>query len=176
LVELSLLMPVLLTITFGIIEGGYILYQQHQAQMATQLGARYAATRPAVVPGLEDCGVTTSADAGTDCIDVAGSTSWSVTCQNGGGAGCDGTAMANVLAEMQRVFPDIDSSNLTIVFSGTGLGFVGRGRPIPAITIRLENLEYNYVALGHLVNLGSVLNLDNAETTTIAEDISDGNA
>ena len=159
--------------TFGIVEGGYILYQHNASQKATQMGARYISTRP-IVSGLEDCMISTNADAGTDCANVANSASYSQTCTGTAPGICDATVMNNALAEMQKSNPNIEASNLTVVISGTGLGYVGRRKPVPAITVSVENMTYDYVAVGQLLNLGSVLGLDSAQTTVIAEDIGNG--
>ena len=188
LVEFSLIVAPLLLITFGIAEGGYVLYQQNTAQKATQIGARYISTRSPIVPGISDCGVTPGSTvlAGTDCNSVPGSTTWSFTCQNGGGAGCDTAVMANVLTEMQKVFPGIEASNLKVVISGTGYGYVGRGKPVPAITVSLINLSYDYVAVTPLISaLQSIAgenvtnpiltaNISTAQTTIVSEDYGEG--
>ncbi len=174
LVEFTLLFPLLLALTFGIVETGYILYKQNTAQKATQLGGRYLSTRAPLVTGLTDCGVATAADAGTDCVNVPGADSWSVSCSNGSGGNCDAAIFADVLAEMQSVYPNLQASNLEVIFSGTGLGYVGRGKPVPAITVRLNNLTYNYAVLDKIVGISSALNLDKAQSTLIAEDIGEG--
>lgn len=176
MIEFSLLMGLLMLFTFSIVDGGYIMYQFNSAQKATQMGARVAATRSPVVTGLNDCGVANinNVFAGTDCSEVPGSDSWSVVCTSSGGAQCDAAARARVLAEMQRVYPSIDDSNLVITFSGVGLGYVGRAVPIPAVTVQLQNIQYNYVAVGQLLNFGTVLNFNTTQTTVIAEDLGEG--
>jgi len=179
LIEFTLIFPLLMVMTFGIVEFGYVLYQHNIAQKATQIGARFAATRAPIVPNLPDCVVATPNNtlAGTDCSSISGSSGISAAiCQNGGGAGCDTTAMARLLQEMQKVYPQITAANLRVEFAGTGFGYVGRGRPVPAITVSLENLQYDYVVMGKLIpNFGATtLNLDTAKTTLVAEDLGEG--
>ena len=154
----------------------FVLFQFNAAQKATQIGAQFASTRDPVVTGLSDCGVNTNATAGTDCKDVAGSSTWSVTCNGGaGGDNCNATTMNEIFTKMQAIYPQVKLSNLRVEFSGTGLGFVGRGKPVPAITVTLENLTYDYIALGQLLGLQSnSIILTKARTTVIAEDLRDG--
>jgi len=177
LVEFSLLMGLIFLLTFGIVEAGYIYYQFNSAQKATQIGARYASTHASILPGMEDCGVTTSDVAGTDCVDLTEDHMFTpITCSFDTGGQCDATAWDAIFDVMNEVYPNLEKANVDITYSPTGLGFVGRGRPVPAITVTLKNLSYNYIAVGALVNtdLGSALNFNTTNTTIIAEDIKEG--
>ena len=70
-----------------------------------------------------------------------------------------------------------------ITYSASGLVFIGRGKPVPAITVSVQNLQYNYIAIGSLYNAVStassgtpktfaeIVNLDSAQTTIVAEDL-----
>jgi hypothetical protein len=119
LVETTLLFPMMLVLSFGLVEFGMAWNQWNTAEKATQVGARWAATRGPVIVGLEDCGVATSATAGTDCVDVPGSDSWTVTCNAGSpGGACDAAALTALTAEMQAVFPRIEAANVEVEFSG----------------------------------------------------------
>lgn len=180
LVELSLIMPIMFIVTFGIIEFGYIVYQYNAAVKATQVGAQYASTHSSVVTGLKDCGTTDySAKAGTDCAAVAGyNASWSVTCPGGGG--CDTGVMTDILTAMQGVYPNLEAGDVSVTLSGDpGLGYIGRGRPVPALTVTVDDMTYDYIAIGGLVNIfagsiGASMDITSAQTTVIAEDLREG--
>jgi len=182
LVEFSLVLPILFLLIFGIIDFGYILYQYNVAVKSTQIGAQYAATHDSVISGLNDCGPSNySAPAGTDCALVAGyNASWQITCP--GGAGCQAGIMTDITTKMQEIYPNLDPSTVRVTFSGEpGLGYIGRGRPVPAITVSIENMQYRYVAIGAFVNwvsnddgFGSSINISSARTTVIAEDLREG--
>lgn len=173
LIEVSLLLPVILSVTFGICEFGYILFQNNSAQKATQVGARYAATRTAAISNLTDCFVSTAGyAAGTDCVDVTGYASYVETCP--GNTDCVDSVIDAILARMQTVYPSMQKANLEITYSSTGLGFVGRQRPVPAITVKVIDLDYDFIALRFLANLTTALKLDEAQTTVIAEDLGNG--
>lgn len=173
LVEMALVLPILLSVTFGICEFGYVLFQNNSAQKATQIGARYAATRAPVIDNLTACFVSTTGEsAGTDCVDVPNYDTYSETCPGSGD--CNALVYADVLARMQTVYPAVKAANLEITYTSTGLGYVGRNRPVPAITVRIKDLEYSFIALNSLANLTTALKLDTAQTTVIAEDLGNG--
>ena len=182
LVEFSIIAPLLLAMTFGIVEFSYVLYQFNSAQKATQAGARVASSR-AILTGIEDCFVASNDTAGTDCANVAGASAWAgITCTGTATtSNCNGTGMAAVLAEMQIFFPGLTASNLEVEFGPTGFGYVGRGKPVPSVTVRVVDLSYDYIAIGGLVNalpgdssLGDAINISTAQTTVIGEDIAEG--
>lgn len=182
LVEFTLIMPILFLITFSVVEFSLVYNKFNSAQKATQLGARVAATR-LVLEGVTDCGVTTNEPAGTDCINVAGSSGWSVSCTGAGGGGCNATGMAAVLSTIQVYYPEVEANDVQIEFEGTGLGFVGRGRPVPAITVSINNITYDYIVVGNLLRVldpsstfAQTLNIASAKTTIIGEDIGEGNS
>ena len=182
LVEFSLIVPLILAMTFGIVEFGYVLYQFNSAQKATQAGARIASSRQ-ILLGVEDCFVNSSDRAGTDCADVSGASGWAgITCTGvNDTSSCKGSGMAAVLAEMQIYFPGLTASNLEVEFGPTGFGYIGRGKPVPSVTVRVVNLSYDYIAIGGLVNalpgnssIGDAINISTAQTTVIGEDIAEG--
>ena len=181
LIEFSFVFPLLLIMTFGIVEFGYVLYQYNSAQKATQAGARAASTR-LILEGVSDCFVNTTATAGTDCADT-GALSWGgVTCTGTTGTtNCNSAGLTSVLNEMQLYYPQVQAANLEVDFGPTGLGYVGRGAPVPSITVRLVNLDYDFIAMGALVkyfdnssSFGNSINITTAETTIVGEDMGEG--
>jgi Flp pilus assembly protein TadG len=173
LIEMAFILPIMLSVTLGICEFGYVLFQNNSAQKATQIGARYAATRAPVIGNLEECFVDTSGiAAGTDCVDVPNFDTYSETCPGNGD--CVQAVYDAILARMQTVYPAVQSANLEITYTSTGLGFVGRRSPVPAITVKIKDLKYDFIALNVLANLTTALNMDTAQTTVIAEDLGNG--
>lgn len=150
LVEFTLIAPLLFLVTFGIAEFGYIFYQFQSLNAATAAAARMAATRGPLITGIADCGVSTSAVAGTPCSQVAGAKTWSpVTCNGASPAGnCNVTLMNRILAEMQIYYPQMTLSNLNIAYGPSGHGFVGLGKPVPAVTVTVTGVNANFIALG----------------------------
>lgn len=170
MVEMALVFPLILTLTFAILEFGNAFYQWLIAEKATEMGARFAVTAPIVATGIPDCGVATAATAGTPCRQIAGSAGWTKTCTSGSG-GCDATAFTAIVQQMQAIYPRIAADNVTVQYSGTGLGFVGRGSPVPNVTVSLSNLTFDFVVLNSLLGLGRITMPDFRATLT-GEDLS----
>lgn len=158
LVEFSFVAPLLFLITFGIAELGYYFYQYQTLDTATRMAVRMAATRGPIITGLPDCGVATTVAPGNFCKIVAGSRDWGpYTCTGTAptptgspppGTACDTDLMTRILQEMQLVSPGLDADNIRISYSGSGLGFVGLGRPVPVVTVEVTGVTANLPVLG----------------------------
>ena len=176
LIEYTLVFTMFMVLTFGLIEFGIVLYQYNAAEKATAAGARFIATRGPVVTGLADCGVATTASAGTDCADVAGGSSWSRTCSASAPAsGCQAAVLNQLVAEMQRFAPNVEAQNVQVILRGAGLGFVGRGSPVPMVTVRLTGMTYNFIAIDDLVGLGPIT-MPGFDATIVGEDFNGAGA
>jgi hypothetical protein len=185
LVEATLVFPIVLILTFGLVEFGRALWQYHTAERATAAGARWLATRHGVVGSaapltselwtavVPDCFVNSSDPPGTNCSQVTGATGWSQTCSGAGGGNCDATQMSALLTEMQRYAPFITSSNVSVLLQGSNIGFVGRGRAVPLITVRTTGLTYNFVALNGLLGFAPIT-MPSFASTVVAEDQKEG--
>lgn len=184
LVETTIVFPLLLLLTFGLLEFGDAFWRYHTVEKATAIGARWLATRhgvagnaalsdelyTAVVP---DCFVNTSAAPGTACSQVAGAASWSQTCSGAGGGACSDTVMSGLLAQMQQYAPFITAANVRVQLRGSTMGFVGRGRAIPLVTVETTGLTYNFVTLNSLLGFGPIA-MPAFATTFVAEDQKEG--
>jgi len=136
--EFALVLPVLLMLLFGIIDGGRLLWETNRAEKATQVGARMAIVTESLSPGLRDA-------------DYAGSTSGGTVIEAGanipiGALGtivCDskecrceaqpcpsmGTynsaAFTALVTRMQKIYPQLTAANVQVRYSGSGLGSAG---------------------------------------------------
>ena len=196
LIEFSLILPLLLMITFGTAEFGYVLYQFNSAQKATQAGARVASSRTVLTNVLE-CFVenngggngnnTDPEPAGTNCASVTGALDWNgVTCvhpddNTGNTTNCDDFGIRAVYTEMQAFYPNLTTTGYEVEFGPTGLGYIGRGAPVPSITVRIKDMNYNYIAIGGIVrffdnnsDFGNSIAIASAETTVVGEDMDEG--
>ncbi len=188
MVEFSIVVGLLLTISSGLVEFGMIFYQWNSASKAAQLGARLAAVSSPVssdlstLTGTENgalpgdpfpfferiCnGATASCSGGGTYDPVAMNTlvfgRGDSTCQTVGADGYPG---------MCDVFPRIQASNVIVTYRHTGLGFAGRpGGPVPTVTVELTGLTYNFVFLDGLLGFGPI-QLPNVRTTVTGEDLS----
>ncbi|CAN7382652.1 pilus assembly protein [Phenylobacterium sp. LjRoot225] len=184
LVETTIIFPLVLILTFGLVEFGNAFWQYHAAEKATAVGARWLSTRHGVrgtaaltnelyTAPVPDCFVNSGDTPGTACSQVAGATAWSQTCSGSGGGSCSSTVMADLLAQMQAYAPFITAANVNVQLRGSTMGFVGRGRAVPLITVRTTGLTYNFITLDALLGLGP-LTMPGFASTFVAEDQKEG--
>lgn len=175
LVEATLVFAMMMILTFGLIEFGLVLYQYNAAEKATAVGARFIATRGPVVTGLPDCGPGVNVNgmnAGARCP----STSWETVCNaSAPSGGCQATVLNALVTEMQRFDPNIEAQNVQVVLRGAGLGFVGRGSPVPMVTVRLTGMQYNFITLDDLLSFGT-LTMPGFDATVVGEDLNGAGA
>ena len=185
-VELAIIFPFLLMVTFGIIEFGFVLYQMNMAEKATQFGVRKAVTWDPVAPELA-----TYAGTGAAGTPLQAGLQVDIICTN---AGCTGTgaitsptfsstAFNAVVADMAKIYPTITASNVVVTYHNIGLGFNGRpgGAVVPSVTVSLRNLRYDWILLDVAVLIVSAgtLNINDMiypsfSATLTGEDLDDG--
>lgn len=170
LVEMALVLPMLLVLTFGLVEFGVALWQYNSAEKATADAARYVATHGPLVAGLNDCIVATDAAAGTSCSEVgangAPAGSWT---GDSCAAPCQAAVMAEVVQRVQALAPFVEPQNVEVELRGSNFGYVGRGAPVPMITVRLVDLQYDFVAIDDLLGFGAV-DMPGFDATSVGED------
>ncbi len=197
LVELSILLPIVITVLCGSIDVLYAFYQWNAAAKAVQVGARIAAVSDPVAAGLNNLsnqvllsGLVTSGQpmpsfqvtcdgssetctcVGT-CADMAPNpfnrAAMNAIIFGRGSASCT-DATSYYTSGMCDILPSISPSNVRIVYTQTGLGYAGRpGGPVPTITISLQNMRFQFFFLRYL--LGSDIPMPAMTTTITAEDL-----
>ena len=174
--EFALILPVLSLLLFGMLEMGYLMWQFQQGSIASKKAVRIAATRTLITPGsIADCGPATpaSAVAGTRCADVPDYSIWATCRGDGTGDAACGPDVARVGAEVVRFYPAVAPADIVIELSGGGMGFVGMGRPVPVVTVRFENVDFDFIVLGGLANLLPV-QMPSMSASAAAEDLRNG--
>ncbi len=183
--EFDMVLPLLILLLFGIIEGGRFLWETNKAEKATQVGARVA-----VVTDVLDDGMVAESYVGQtvggvtltqgDLIPAAGlgemeCNSSGCTCNSGycPAAGTYQTAAFNLIVQrMSFMKPDIDAADVTVTYRGSGLGFAGdpNGMDIaPLVTVELTGVQFSPLVLFGAASF----NLPAFRTTLTSED-SDG--
>lgn len=175
LVEATLVFAMMMILTFGLIEFGLVLFQYNAAETATAVGVRFVATRGPVVSGLPDCGPgvnISGMNAGATCP----STAWETTCNAASPSGnCQAAVLDALVTEMQRFAPSVEAQNVQVVLRGAGLGFVGRGAPVPMVTVRLTGMQYDFIAMDALLGFGT-LTMPGFDATIVGEDMNGAGA
>ncbi len=185
--EFALVLPLLITFLLGIIDVGRFMYVTNMAAKATQMGARFAVVTDTIPPQLivEDytdvaaCGAT-GADVckNGDPITKAGAlgtltcTSTSCQCASGStcpsGAAIDTETFTRLSDHMANYYPAITPARVTVIYSGSGLGFAGDPTGpdiVPLVTVKLNGLTFNPITLFNSVSF----NLPDFATTLSQE-------
>ena len=175
MIETSLVFMLLILMTLGFVDFARAFSQWNIAEKATQIGVRAAMITDPVAAELAtfDCD-NASITLGTYCRD-GGDSFGTITC-TGAGTNCsgqyafDGTAFGTILNRMQVVFPQLQASQVTIEYKDVGLGFAGRERPVPAITVKLVNIPFNFLTLNSVLGLPTIT-MPDFRATLIGEDL-----
>lgn len=186
-VEFALLFMVLFVLSMGIVEFGRALYEWHKAEKALQIAARFAVVTDPVATDLRTWSAKdNSNEFGDSCRDPAtgGIQSYCdfapIICTNAGctDKGFSSSAFNAIFQKVQPWFPALQPENLVVEYRATNLGFVGRPGArtgefnlVPAVTIRLRNIQYDFMVLDDLLGIGPVV-MPEFTTTLIAEDLS----
>ena len=180
--EFAMVLPLLLVLLFGIIDGARFMWEYNRAEKATQTGARYAAVTQPVASGI----------ASASFVDVVCSAALKpgericasalppVTCTSTGCtcSGCpaevpgtyNAAAFSNIVGQIQRFEPDVAASNVQVIYSGSGLGYAGdpTGADVsPLVTIKLIGLQFTPIT----TLLTMTVSKPNFTTTLTAEDL-----
>jgi Flp pilus assembly pilin Flp len=171
--EYAVILMLLMILTFGIMDMGYALWQWNNAEKATQFGTRLAVVSGPLAPGLAtfECG-TAATVAGESCA-VSGNSFGIVTCT---GTGCDGPygfsqpEADRLLARMQLIFPQMQSENLIVEYEDLQLAFDGRGSPVATVTVRIVNMNFEFLILNTLLGFTPIA-MPEFRTTLTTEDL-----
>lgn len=170
MVEMSIAMTLLLTLTLGFVDFGFAFYQWNAATKAVQIGARLASISDPVASALTSAAPTSSPGApvaagayGPFVCSYSGTTG---SCSNNGNL--DAAAFSRIfrgdtantnddtcpaLAANQRpgmchFFPGLKRANIVVTYTATGLGYQTRlGGPVPTITVSLQNITFQFFFL-----------------------------
>ena len=71
---------------------------------------------------------------------------------------------------MRIYYPQLTTANVDFIYSPSGLGFMGLGRPVPVVTVRVKNVPGRFFALSALGV--PTFTMPNFTATLTAEDMS----
>lgn len=185
MVEASIALTLLLTLTLGFVDFGYAFYQWNAASKAVQVGARSASVSAPVVSTLAT--FSDNPPNPTDVGDTIAAGAYSYTCLGAGTPACDGNFSrifrgdtvgtgCPALTGTQRpgmchFFPGLQPANVRITYAATGLGYWTRpGGPVPTITVSLEGLTFQFFFLGGLLGFDDIA-IPSMRSTVTGEDL-----
>jgi Flp pilus assembly pilin Flp len=200
MVEFTLVAVLLFAVTFGIVEFGLVLFNWTLSEKATERGTRLAVVRPALAASVpefyeRDPAATPLPRFGTPCNDPSGPClavprrECVLSVANGSqiGGACDGSAAAvaarnEIIGQMRALSPLAlrvgGAGQIAFVYDDAGLGFLG-GPYVPAVTVEVQNVPFQFLVLGPLVRLlggafTDTITMPTMRTTAIGEDLNVG--
>jgi len=175
LIETSLVFTLLILMTLGFIDFARAFSEWNTAEKAPQIGVRAAIITDPVAVELAtfDCD-NASIALGTYCRN-GGDTFGTITCSGASSTCTNGntfnpTAFNTILSRMRVVYPQLQASQVIVEYKDVGLGFAGRAKPIPAITVKLTNITFNFLVLNSMLGLPTI-NMPDFRSTLIGEDL-----
>ena len=197
LVEVTVMIPFLITFLFGGVDFMNALQQWSAAAKAVEVGARVAAVSDPVDSGLYNLASAAVTSGGYNtgvsmpaftvtCDGGAGTCTCTGYCTGAGaysaaamslivygrdGAGKCGDAATEYFAGMCDIFAPILPKYVQVVYTQTGLGYAGRIPPVPTITVELNKgdskLPFNFFFLPF-----AKINIPSMATTITGEALS----
>ena len=176
MVEMTIAIVLLLTLTLGFVDFGNAYYQWNAATKAVQAGARMASISNPIVPAIADAGpasvpggsipvgsydyicdgaASTCSCAGANCIGGA----WVAANFTRIDAGDDGVCgpVAGSRPGMCDFYPALQPENVAVRYAASGLGYQTRPNgSIPTITVSLQNVNFQFFFLSGLLGFNDI--------------------
>ena len=161
--EFALVLPLLIILLFGVIDAGRYMWNINRAEKAVQMGVRMAVVTDAVSSSVNQTFVGQCSTPLAEGDPIPANCFSQITCSKSGGtATCTGgtantTAFDRVLARMQLFMPEVQGSNVEIIYSPSGLGYAGNPNGpdlAPLVTVRLSNLAFNPIVTLAFASVG----------------------
>ncbi len=148
LLEFGLILPILMTLSFAILDSTLMFFDMHRANEATRRVARIAA----MIDPLVDEGTLTGAGTAT-CL---------------GGSTCG--AITDMLAAAQAILPSIQAENIQITYSTSALGDAATPGGIkPIVTVSLVDIQHEFMLLKAIPALPDSIALPSFATTVMGK-------
>lgn len=138
-IEFAFIAPVLVAFTLGALEFGLILFDYQRAGEATRGAVRDLVINPplAALDSLSNGSTVVCAGGGGG-----------VTCSGGSMDGSASTTFAALVGKMQDVFSDIESANVSITYSASGIDDPANpGVITPVVTLSLTGMRHEFLVL-----------------------------
>ena len=147
LIEFAITFPVLILLSFGLLEFSLVVFDYQRAAEATRRGVRLAIIQepiPNTANLLIDAVIVCTAPGGT------------VTC-TGGSPGANADALfTELLTEMQKAYPTLTTDNIVVTFEGTDVGSPEEiGGVFPLVTLQLTGVVHEMI-VGHIIGVESI--------------------
>lgn len=175
LVEFSIVFILYTVLVFGIIEFAMATFNWSRMVQATHAGARYAITSDPACDIFQDRddtdrnipNCTDGVLSEPPCTTGAAVSRTITTCSDPTDSGC------KIVDEMRRYSPYVltGGSSVTVTYTCSDAGDEELLlRPIPLVTVSIDNLPYHFMMPG-LLNIDATVTMPSFETTRVGEDL-----
>lgn len=147
LIEFGIAFPMLILLSFGLMEFSLVVFDYQRAAEATRAGVRHTIiNEPIALTAtiLEGSVVTCANPSGT------------VTCTGGSPHGSADARFQSLLDVMQGIYPTLQAENIVVTYSGTDTGQAGEyGGLFPLVTLELVGVKHDMI-VGHLIGIDTI--------------------
>ncbi len=160
IISFAFILPLLLGLSFAILEFTLIAFDYHRAGEATRRAARFATI-------IEPVGDLSSFDDGVGPPVTCSAAGGSLSCGSEDVASQD--AFDRVVAYMRAILPAIGVENVEITYSLSGIGDPETpGGVLPLVTVRLFDLRHDFLMLDFVPGMPSGLTFQPFTTNYLA--------
>jgi len=144
IVEFGIAFPVLILLSFGLLEFSLVVFDYQRAAEATRQGIRSMILNPPIP---------NTAALLIGNVITCTSTGGVVTCNNGSPSADANTQFQRLLKEMQGIYPTLVEENLIVVYEATNVGSADEsGGILPLVTLKLTGVRHDMI-VGHLIGI-----------------------
>lgn len=144
IVEFAITFPVLILLSFGLLEFSLVVFDYQRAAEATRRGVRMT---------IIETPVPNTAQLLVGSVIECTSTGGVVSCTNGSPSDVANERFQALLAEMQQAYPTLTEENLVITYEGTDVGAAASaGGILPLVTLQLRNVRHDMI-VGTLIGI-----------------------
>ena len=147
LIEFAIAFPVLILLSFGLLEFSLVVFDYQRAAEATRAGVRQTIlyTPIANTGAIEEGSVIT-------CY----KTTETVQCDGGLPNATADEHFQYLLEEMQGIYPTLEAGNLIITYEGTDVGDAdSSGGIFPLVTLHLKGVKHDMI-VGHIIGIDTI--------------------
>ncbi len=144
IVEFGIAFPVLILLSFGLLEFSLVAFDYQRAAEATRAGVRMTIIKPTVA---------NTATLLEGSVITCTSTSGVVSCAGGSPSETADTLFQELLATMRGIYPTLTEENLIVIYEGTDVGDAEEaGGVLPLVTLKLTGVRHDMI-VGHLIGI-----------------------
>ena len=147
IVEFGIAFPILIMLSFGLLEFSLVVFDYQRAAEATRAGIRHAI----LYTPIANTGAILEGETIT-CKNTSGT----VTCDGGVPDDTADDHFQYLLEEMQGIYPTLEAKNIIITYEGTDVGDAdSSGGIFPLVTVHLTGVRHDMI-VGHIIGIDTI--------------------